>query len=340
MTPLSRGRDMSRSSLEARLASRTRIGDAALCRRTPKGARKMSPPTISGRLEGRIHWYEHSSPAFRPPLPDGPAARRFPRANRGRHLAARRRHGQRQPGRSRGQRGPRRAGSTHPSASDMLHTDAHGRHLAPHGTLYLFEYVSVKTDKGVEGFEPGQEVHVVEAHRATHTLVVSDGRAQIEISPDQAHQRHGHRRHGPPQGPGRPGTASPRTSRPSRTAYNKFGEGGRRGHRQGCRARTTSNRPPPRRIVDNSIQRDQPDRAARRHATARRTSSAYNNYYGSNGYGYGNPYSYFDGGRLGDGIVNRQRQPAIQQRHGPVQRRDQPGQPRHGGRGQGRGPGR
>ncbi len=72
-----------------------------------------------------------------------------------------------------------------PLAGDMLHTDAHGRHLAPHGTLYLLEYVSVKTDKGVEGFEPGQEVHVVAADRATHTLVVSDGRAQVEVSPSK-----------------------------------------------------------------------------------------------------------------------------------------------------------
>ena len=64
---------------------------------------------------------------------------------------------------------------------------AHGHHLAPHGTLYLLEYVSVKTDKGVEGFAPGQEVHVVEVHRPTHTLVVSDGRAQVEVSPSKAH---------------------------------------------------------------------------------------------------------------------------------------------------------
>ena len=62
-------------------------------------------------------------------------------------------------------------------------TDAKGRHLAPHGTFYLLDYVSATTDKGVEGFEPGQEVHFVEARRATHTLVVSDGRAQVEVSP-------------------------------------------------------------------------------------------------------------------------------------------------------------
>ena len=68
---------------------------------------------------------------------------------------------------------------------EMVRTDPKGRHLAPRGTFYLLSYVAVKTDKGVEGFDPGQEVHLVEVHRATHTLVVSDGHAQVEVSPSQ-----------------------------------------------------------------------------------------------------------------------------------------------------------
>ena len=176
-------------------------------------------------------------------------------------------------------------------ASDMLHTDAHGRHLAPHGTLYLIEYVSVKTDRGVEGFEPGQEVHVVEAHRATHTLVVSDGRAQIEISPakltndmdiaamvrrkDQADQ-----------------ASIAAYVQTEQDAYNKFEREAaeatardvERADKQQAAAST---------IVDNSINATQTAQPA---AAATADASAYNNYYGSNGYGYGNPYSYFDGG--------------------------------------------
>ena len=176
------------------------------------------------------------------------------------------------------------------AASDMLHTDAHGRHLAPHGTLYLLEYVSVKTDKGVEGFEPGQEVHVVAAHRATHTLVVSDGRAQIEISPDKltndmdiaAMVRR-----------------KDQTNQASIAAYvqkeqddyNKF-------EKQAAEAtakdveRADKQQAASSTIVDNSINATQTAQPAATTADG----SAYNNYYGSNGYGYGNSYSYFDGG--------------------------------------------
>ena len=62
-------------------------------------------------------------------------------------------------------------------------TDAKGRHLAPHGTLYILSYVSVTTNTGVEGFVPGQEVQVVSADHAKHMLLVTDGKAQVEVSP-------------------------------------------------------------------------------------------------------------------------------------------------------------
>ena len=67
------------------------------------------------------------------------------------------------------------------TAADMVHTDSQGRHFAPRGTFYLLSYVAVKTDKGVEGFDPGQEVRFVEAHRDTQSLVVTNGRAQVEV---------------------------------------------------------------------------------------------------------------------------------------------------------------
>ena len=69
--------------------------------------------------------------------------------------------------------------------SELAHTDSRNRHLAPHGTFFLLSYVSVKTDKGVQGFEPGQEVHLIEVHPATRTLVVTDGTTQVEVPPSK-----------------------------------------------------------------------------------------------------------------------------------------------------------
>ncbi len=60
-----------------------------------------------------------------------------------------------------------------------------GRRFAPHDTFYLLQYVSTKTPTGVIGFEPGREVHLVEAHQPTQTLVVGDGEAQVEVGPDK-----------------------------------------------------------------------------------------------------------------------------------------------------------
>ncbi len=59
------------------------------------------------------------------------------------------------------------------------------RHLAPHDTFYLLQYVSARTPTGVVGFEPGQEVRLVEVHRDTRTLVVGDGQAKVEVGPDK-----------------------------------------------------------------------------------------------------------------------------------------------------------
>ncbi len=180
------------------------------------------------------------------------------------------------------------------AASDMLHTDAHGRHLAPHGTLFLLEYVSVKTDKGVEGFEPGQEVRVVEAHRATHTLVVSDGRAQIEVSPskltndmdmaamvrqkDQANQ-----------------ASIAAYVQKEQDAYNKFentaAEATAKDVERADKQQAASST-----IIDDSgasLSAQPVDATA---TTTNGNGSAYNNYYGSGGYGYGSPYSYFPEG--------------------------------------------
>ena len=77
------------------------------------------------------------------------------------------------------------AGGSPAAIAGMPHTDARGRHLAPHGTFFIVSYVSAKTDKGVEGFVPGQEVKLVDVDREKHTLTVTDGRAEVEVSPNQ-----------------------------------------------------------------------------------------------------------------------------------------------------------
>ena len=59
------------------------------------------------------------------------------------------------------------------------------RHMAPHDTFYTMDYVSVRTDKGVDGFPPGTEVKLVSVNREARTLTVTDGHANIELPPDK-----------------------------------------------------------------------------------------------------------------------------------------------------------
>lgn len=66
-----------------------------------------------------------------------------------------------------------------------VHSDAQSRHMAPHDTFYTMEYVSARTDKGVDGFPPGTEVRLVSVNREARTLTVTDGHANIELPPDK-----------------------------------------------------------------------------------------------------------------------------------------------------------
>lgn len=72
-----------------------------------------------------------------------------------------------------------------PAAASAEATPSGEHHFAPRGTFYLLQYVSVKTPNGVTGFEPGQEVHFVSANQASQTLVVTDGKTQVEVGPDK-----------------------------------------------------------------------------------------------------------------------------------------------------------
>lgn len=57
------------------------------------------------------------------------------------------------------------------------------RHCAPEGCFYLLNYVSVGTPRGPIGFEPGREVRFVKAYLEKQTLLVTDGRYDVEVSP-------------------------------------------------------------------------------------------------------------------------------------------------------------
>ena len=59
------------------------------------------------------------------------------------------------------------------------------RHLAPEGVFYVLSYLSVPTPKGIIGFEPGCEVSLVAVHNETGSLLVTDGKYQVEARPSQ-----------------------------------------------------------------------------------------------------------------------------------------------------------
>ena len=59
------------------------------------------------------------------------------------------------------------------------------RRLAPDGTFFVTQYVSVRTPNGVAGFEPGRQVKFVGLDEAKQLLIVTDGEYQAELGPMQ-----------------------------------------------------------------------------------------------------------------------------------------------------------
>ena len=59
------------------------------------------------------------------------------------------------------------------------------RRLAPDGTFFVTQYVSVRTPNGVAGFEPGRQVKFVGVDEAKQLLIVTDGEYQAELGPMQ-----------------------------------------------------------------------------------------------------------------------------------------------------------
>ena len=170
----------------------------------------------------------------------------------------------------------------------MVDASATSRHLAPHDTFYLLTYVSVTTDKGVEGFDPGQEVHLVEVRRATHTLVVSDGHAQVEVPPseltndmdiaalvrqkDEASQ-----------------ARIAAHVQAEQAAYAKYERAAAE-----FTARDVAHRRQEQQEQAAELRKEEEMPVAQTAEPASAPDAA-DGYYGSGGYGYGNPYSYFSG---------------------------------------------
>ena len=173
--------------------------------------------------------------------------------------------------------------------------DAQGRHLAPHDTFYLLEYVSVKTDKGVEGFEPGQEVHLVEVHRPTHTLVVSDGRAQVEVEPSKltnnldiaAMVRR-----------------KDQNSQAQLAAYVQAEQAAYQKSEKEAAEATAKDLDQRNReaVAESRVGSDTPSAQPTPQVAASYSGDGYgyNGYYDNGGYGYGSPYSYFGGNNNGN----------------------------------------
>lgn len=59
------------------------------------------------------------------------------------------------------------------------------KHLAPAGTFYMVDYVSMRTPHGITGFPPGEEVRFVSADPAKRVLVVANANGQVEVTPMQ-----------------------------------------------------------------------------------------------------------------------------------------------------------
>ncbi len=193
--------------------------------------------------------------------------------------------------------------------AETPHSDAKSRRLAPYNTFYIMSYVSARTGDGVDGFVPGQEVHLVDVNRDKHTLVVTDGHAQIELGPEQltndldiaamVRQK---------DQAGQARIAEYQQA--EQAAYRKYereqveasAQDVSRINREQAAASTigsTGFAPQ----TNQSSQTAQADSAAQPADAA--VASVDGGYYGQGGYGYGSPYGYFSGGTSTDRRVDR-----------------------------------
>ena len=184
--------------------------------------------------------------------------------------------------------------------NQTVHSNAPDRHLAPRDTFYTMSYDSKRTDKGVEGFPPGTEVHLVSVNREAHTLTVTDGHANIELSPDKltndidiaAMVR-----------------AQDTASQEQIARYQQAELANYQKYQKEVADYTAKDLEKREQAIQKSNEQLQ-EQAATSHADQPSDTSAnYNNgYYNQGGSGYGNPYSYFvDLGGYNQQILNQGR---------------------------------
>ena len=173
-----------------------------------------------------------------------------------------------------------------PSTGDMTHSDAKNRHLAPHDTFYTLEYVSATTDKGVEGFPPGTEVHLVSVNKEAHTLTVSDGHANVEVPPGKLTNDVDIATYA---------RAKDQTNQAQIAAYQRAEVQAYEQYEKAAADYTAKDLEKRQQAIKDEQNREQAQ--AQANASAQPVDATpYNNnngYYNEGGFGYGSPYGYF-----------------------------------------------
>jgi hypothetical protein len=174
-----------------------------------------------------------------------------------------------------------------PAPDTVVHTDAKGRHVAPRDTFYTTEYVSATTDKGVDGFPPGTEVRLVSVNQEAHTLTVTDGHANVEVSPgklthdlDLAEAVR----------------AKDQRAQARVAEYQQAQESAYQKYEKEVAAYTAQDLEKREQAIQQAEVQAQPQ--ATPSAQVVDTASYGNGYYNEGGYGYGSPYYYFTPGYL------------------------------------------
>ncbi len=175
-----------------------------------------------------------------------------------------------------------------PAATETAHTDSKGRHLAPRDTFYMLDYVSARTDKGVEGFEPGAEVHFVSANREAHTLTVTDGHAQVEVPPDKLTND---------MDVAALVRAKDQANQTQILAYQQAEAKAYQEYEKQAADYTAKDLEKRKQEQQDAATRAQAQTNASANQAAQQveTTASNNGYYNEGGYGYGSPYGYFTG---------------------------------------------
>ena len=172
-------------------------------------------------------------------------------------------------------------------ASQMVENAAPtDRCLAPKDTFYILSYVAVKTDTGVEGFAPGQEVHLVEVHQPTHTLVVSDGHAQVEVPPSNLTNDINIASYARQKDQANQARIAGYMQR-EKEAYDKYEHDVAAATQKDLESRERQQQAA---VAEQAKEENTPVAST---APPIITPLAEAGYYGEGGYGFGNPYSYF-----------------------------------------------